>query len=106
MRIENIYEHNSEELRSRIDKFIDSLQSLQFPGGISVSNISKKWQGDRMPFSFNVAKSFFSTNISGEVLISASKVVLDVNIPKMVSAFVDEGQLKTIIQKKMDDILT
>ena len=105
MRIEETYPHSTEELKSRIDTFVDSLKSLPLPGGVSVSNISKKWEGDRMPFSFHAAKGFFGTSISGDIVVSGSTVILDLAIPALVSSFVNEGDLRTSVIEMMDKIL-
>jgi len=58
-----------------------------------------------MLFSFGAAKNFFRTSVSGEINISGSSIVLDVNILKIVSSFVEEAKLRAMIQNKIDEVL-
>ena len=106
MRIEKTHNLNSDEVIERIDQLINNLTQQQITGDITVSNISKVWQEEFMDFSFRVSKGFFGANIQGKISVTDSNIVLDVIIPPIISAFINEQQMKDSVGQKMGEVFS
>jgi hypothetical protein len=95
MRIDKPHSLKVEDLKSRIDEFVSKLTHMEIPGGVSISKISKTWQNDNMDFSFNAAKGFFGSTITGKILVTDSHLIFDLNAPPFLAAFINEENLKS-----------
>jgi len=105
MRIEQHHGLGRDEVKKRGDALADSLLTLPLPGDIEITNLVKEWNGDAMDFSFRISKRFLGTHIKGQVIASDDAAVLDIAIPPLVANFVDEKQIRSVLEKKMADAL-
>jgi hypothetical protein len=55
-----------------------------------------------MQFSFKAKKSFFGATISGIIRIDDDSIILDADVPALVTAFVSEDQIKGVINEQLD----
>ncbi len=88
----------------KIDGFLDELMRREFPGGVAIKEPKKQWDGDRMGFSFKAKKGFFGTTIGGRILVTDNQVMLDSELPGMVTAFVDEDKIRAVITDQFNDL--
>lgn len=105
MHIEQSHQLGKDEVRKRADQLTDNLINMPIPGGVSIGDISKQWNGDTMDFSFRASQGFFGANISGSVQVTDNNVALDVNVPPILSTFISEDKIKAMIQNKMAETL-
>ncbi len=105
MRIEQHHGLGTDEVKKRGDALADSLITLPLPGDIEITNLVKQWNGEAMDFSFRISKGFFGANIKGQVIASDDAAVLEIAIPPLVAKFIDENQIRTVLEKKMADAL-
>jgi hypothetical protein len=106
MHIEQHHQLGKDEIKRRADALANSLTEMPISGGVTISDLSTKWNGDQMDFSFRVSKGFFGANIKGEIAVSDADLALDINVPPIIYKFIDENKLEDIIKNKMTEILS
>jgi hypothetical protein len=106
MRIERSHALGRAEAIQRIDRFVDTLLQRPLPAGVKVSDPQKTWVGSQMNFAVSAAKGFFSSKVGGFVDVSDDRVVLDVNVPAMVTRFVGEDRIRETVERELDRLLS
>jgi Putative polyhydroxyalkanoic acid system protein (PHA_gran_rgn) len=106
MHIERRHNVGKKEAIHKIDTFLDDLMRRQFPGDVAIKEASKSWSDDVMRFSFKAKKGFFGTTISGVIRVNDSSVVMDSDLPGLVTAFVSEDQLRNVINEQLDGLFS
>jgi hypothetical protein len=98
--------HNlgKEEAIRKIDTFLEDLMRRQFPGGVAIKDASKSWSDDAMRFSFKAKKGFFGTTISGVIRVNNDSVVMDCDLPGVITSFVSEDQIRNVINEHLDGL--
>ena len=104
MHIERRHNAGKEEAIHKIDTFLDDLMRRQFPGEVAIKDASKSWSDDAMRFSFKAKKGFFGTTISGVIRVNDESVVMDSDLPGLVTAFVSEDQIRNVINEELDGL--
>ena len=104
MHIERKHNLRKEEAIQEIDTFLDDLMSRQVPGGISIKEPLKSWSDNVMHFSFNAKKGFISTTISGAIRVNDDSVVMDSDLPGIVTAFVSEDKIRNVINEQLESL--
>jgi hypothetical protein len=90
---------------SRIDRFLDDLMLRQPPGGVTIKDARKEWDGNRMSFSFAAGKGFFSTTIRGVMEVTKDRVLLTSELPALVRGVVGEHRIREVIARELARIL-
>ena len=98
MHIEREHNVGKEEAIHKIDTFPDDLMDRQFPGSITVKASSRSWSDDALHFSFKAKKGFIGTTISGVIRVNEDSVVMDSDLPGLVTAFVSEDKIRDVIK--------
>jgi Putative polyhydroxyalkanoic acid system protein (PHA_gran_rgn) len=106
MHIERKHNVGKKEAIHKIDTFLDDLMRRQFPGDVAIKEASKSWSDDVMRFSFKAKKGFFGTTISGVIRVNDDSVVMDSDLPGLVTAFVSEDQLRNVINEQLDGLFS
>jgi hypothetical protein len=90
---------------SLIDRFLDDLMRMQPPGGVTIKDARKQWDGNRMNFSFAAGKGFLKTTIRGVMEVTADRVVLTSELPALVRAVLGEDKIREVIARELARIL-
>jgi hypothetical protein len=106
MHIERRHNLGKEEAIHKVDTFVDDLMRRKFPGGVAVKDASKSWSDDAMRFSFKAKKGFVGTTISGVIRVNDDSVVMDSDLPGLVTAFVSEDQIRNVINEQLDGLFS
>jgi Putative polyhydroxyalkanoic acid system protein (PHA_gran_rgn) len=106
MHIERRHNVGKKEAIHKIDTFLDDLMRRQFPGDVAIKEASKSWSDDVMRFSFKAKKGFFGATISGVIRVNDDSVVMDSDLPGLVTAFVSEDQLRNVINEQLDGLFS
>jgi Putative polyhydroxyalkanoic acid system protein (PHA_gran_rgn) len=106
MHIERRHNVGKEEAIHKIDNFLDDLMRRQSPGNITIKEASKSWSDDVMRFSFKAKKSFFGATISGVIRVNDDSVVIDSDLPGLVTTFVSEDQIRNVINEQLDGLFS
>lgn len=106
MRIEQTHTLGQQNAISRIDQFLDSLMRQQPPGGVTIKDPQKEWDGNRMNFSFTAAKGMFGATIKGLMEVTEDRVVVDSELPALIKGFVGEQRIQDTISKELGRLLS
>ena len=104
MHIERRHNVGKEEAIQKIDTFLDDLMHGQFPGNVAIKEASKSWSNDAMSFSFKAKKGFLGAMISGVLRVTQDSVMMDSDLPGLVTAFVSEDQIRNVINEQLDGL--
>ena len=104
MHIERRHNVGKEEAIQKIDTFLDDLMHGQFPGNVAIKEASKNWSNDAMSFSFKAKKGFLGATISGVIRVNQDSVVMDSDLPGLVTAFASEDQIRNVINEQLDGL--
>jgi hypothetical protein len=78
----------------------------QFPGDVAIKEASKSWSDNAMRFSFKAKKGFIGATISGVIRVNDDSVVMDSDLPGVVTAFVSEDQIRNVINEQLDGLFS
>ena len=106
MYIERRHNVGKEEAIRKIDTFLDDLMRRQFPGDVAIKEAARNWSDNAMRFSFKAKKGFFGTTISGVIRVNDDSVVMDSDLPGVVTAFVSEDQIQNVINEQLDGLFS
>ncbi len=106
MHIERTHNVGKKKAIHKIDTFLDELMRRQFPGGVAIKEASRSWSDNAMRFSFKAKKGFFGTTISGVIRVNDDSVVMDCDLPGLVTAFVSEDQIRNVINEQLDGLFS
>jgi len=106
MHIERTHNVGKKEAIHKIDTFLDDLMRRQFPGGVAIKEASRSWSDNALRFSFKAKKGFFGTTIFGVIRVNDDSVVMDSDVPGLVTAFVSEDQIRNVINEQLDGLFS
>jgi Putative polyhydroxyalkanoic acid system protein (PHA_gran_rgn) len=104
MRIQQTHALGREEAMNRIDRFLDRLVANP-PGGVTIKDVRKDWDGSRMAFSFTAAKGVFGTSIRGLLEVGEGDVVVESDLPLLVKAVLGEERIQQVISNEIGNVL-
>jgi hypothetical protein len=101
------YEYNLEKetAKQRIDEYVGKLDNIQFAGGFAIEDLKKSWTGDEMQLSFNLKKMVIDRRSKGHIKVRDNVIILDMELPDIISNFVTEENLEKTVRKNLDTIL-
>jgi hypothetical protein len=105
MRIEQPHTLGRQEAIGRVDRFLDRLIQDP-PGGATIKEPRKEWDGNRLTFSFAIARGFFGTTFTGTMEVGDDRVVVDSELPRLVTSFVGEERIRQVIAEHLGTALT
>jgi len=104
MHIQRNHNVGKEEAIQKIDTFVEGLMRRQFPAGVTIKEPSKSWSDNVMSFSFKAKKGFVGTLISGVIRVNDHSVVIDSDLPGLVTTFVSEDKIWGAINEQLDSL--
>lgn len=75
------------------------------PAGINISNPEKSWSGDVMTLSFKANKGIIGVNIKGQAIVSEDNLVIEIDLPAIVTTFVSEATIRNELIRKAEALL-
>jgi hypothetical protein len=105
MRVEAIHTLGRDQARQRLEGVVEGLVSRAWPGGVAVRDVTRSWAGDRLDFSFAVARGFFSATIAGHLAVEEAKAVIEAELPRMIVTFVGEDRIRDVIRHELEHAL-
>jgi hypothetical protein len=104
MRIEQSHSLGQDAAIRRIDQFLERLAQHP-PGGLTVKDAQREWNGNRMTFAFTAAKGFLGTSIRGVMEVLDDKVVVESDLPALVKNLLGEDRIKHVIADELGAML-
>ena len=105
MHLEITHDCSQQEAVERTDALWENLLLSPLPGGIEVQVVERHWKDNLMEFSFTAGKGIFRASIRGKMLVTDGLVVLDSEIPSIVTALVGEEGAKALLARKLKEAL-
>jgi hypothetical protein len=104
MRLEQPHALGRQKAIERVDRFLDRLIQSP-PGGVAIRHPRKDWDGNRMIFSFAVAKGFFGTSLRGSMDVTDDRVVVESDLPPLVTGLIGEDRIMRAISDHLGEVL-
>jgi len=104
MRIEQSHNLGQQAAIDRLDQFLERLVKNP-PGGVTVKEAQREWNGNRMNFSFTAAKGFFGTSIRGVMDVTEDKVVVESELPSLVKNLLGEDRIRHVLADQLGNML-
>jgi len=105
MHLEINHDGSQQEAVKRVDALWEKLMLSSLPGGIEVQGVEKHWKDNLMEFSFTAGKSIFQASIKGKMLVANGCVVVDIELPSIVTTLVGEEGAKALLVRKLKEAL-
>ncbi|HEY3381947.1 MAG TPA: polyhydroxyalkanoic acid system family protein [Vicinamibacterales bacterium] len=105
MRIEQGHQLSLDEAMGRVDQFLDGLAQQTLPGGLTIKDPLKVWEGNRMTFSFTAAKDAFGLTIRGAVEVTDQHALVETDLPALVKTFIGEDRIKDLVSRELGKVL-
>jgi hypothetical protein len=106
MHIERSHNVRKDEAIHKIDTFLDDLMHRQFSGGVTIKEPFKSWSDDAMHFSFAAKKGFIVTTISGIIRVNNDSIVIDSDLPGLVTTSISEDKIRDVINGQLDRLFS
>jgi hypothetical protein len=104
MRIEQPHALGQQEAIGRMNGLLDRLIQDP-PGGATIKEVRKRWDGQRMTFFFAVSRGFFGAEFSGSMDVTDDRVVVAAELPPLVKRFVGEERVMQTIADHLGHVL-
>ena len=104
MRIEQPHALGHQEAILRVDRFLDGLIQRP-PGGATVNDPVKNWDGNRMTFAFSIRRGFFGTSFGGWMDVTDDRVVVETAVPPLVRSLLGEERIRQVIAEHLGNLL-
>jgi len=105
MRIEVKHNLGKDKAIEKIDGFLDKLVDKELPAGITIQNPQKQWVDNVMTVSFKAKKGIFGVEIKGNVTVFDDRVVIEMDLPTIVTSFVSEDEIRDDIETRVQSLL-
>jgi hypothetical protein len=80
----------------RVNQLLDRLLENP-PGGATIKEVLKRWDGERLTFRFGISLGFFGAEFSGTMDVTDDRVVVESELPALVKSFVGEERARQVI---------
>jgi hypothetical protein len=104
MRIEQVHALGQQEAIGRVNRLLDRLIQDP-PGGATIKEVSRRWHGKRMTFSFAISRGFFGADFGGTMDVTDDRVVVTSELPALVTSFVGEDRIRQAIAEHLGQVL-
>ena len=105
MHLEIPHALGKEEAIRRIDRTMEEIQQQPLPAGVALKNFTKEWTDNVLKIGFWAGKGFLGANINATITVTDTSVILDIELPAMLKAFVSEAQLEDAVRGKVTPLL-
>ncbi len=103
MRIKRSQDVGQQKAIRRIDTSLDELMQRYLPHP-AIKDPSKSWSGNTMSCSARLKKGPFGPTISGSIRVTDQSVVVDSDLPRLLTMFVSEDKIRDVIGKWLDGL--
>jgi hypothetical protein len=94
-----------EEAMRRINQSMEELEKQSLPAGITIKDFTKTWTDNVLRMSVWAGKSIFGGTIATTLTVEDTRVLIDIELPTMLKAFLPESQIEEGIRSKVTPLL-
>lgn len=105
MRITVSHDKGRREAMRIVDDTADQLFRIGGSGTVKVSGFARQWQGDTMSFSLSAGVGPFRTPIKGWISVTDRDIVIDADLPPLLTRFVSERTIQSALESRVRGLL-
>ncbi len=105
MKVTISHDKGQKEAMRIVDQSADDLIHSIPAGAIKIADAERTWSGNTMTFSFKGKMGFFGATIRGTVVVNEKDVIIDVQLPGMVSKLISEDKVRAAVETKTKGLL-
>ena len=105
MHFEQPHQLGQQQAIQRLDSTLSDLMTRTPPAGLDITDPQKTWAGNRMNFSFKAAKGFFGAHIHGSMEVTDNAVIVDAELPTMLTRFMGEDRIIEMLSQQIANVL-
>lgn len=91
-----------EDVVQRVDESFADLLHQPLPSGAQVVEVQRDWEGNTLRFAVKGRRGMFSAKIHGTVDVTPEQVVLDAEVPPMLTAIMPEERVQEMLERHLD----
>jgi hypothetical protein len=104
MHIERHHHVGKAEAVRKVNALLDDLMRRPLPAGVTVKDLSRNWSDNTLQFSVQAQKGFLGTTLAGVLRVNDNSVVLDCDLPGLVTTFVGEDKIRDAVRQQLDNL--
>ncbi len=101
MRVTISHTKSRQDAAQIVEETIDNLLGSGLPRPFRMTTMNKQWNGSTLRFNTAVAMGPLRMPISGKVDVTDTEIIIDVDLPPLLSRFVPEKQLKDAVEARI-----
>jgi hypothetical protein len=105
MRVTIAHNKTKQEVMQIVDKSANDMFTKMPALPAQIIDPQKRWEGSTMFFSFVGKKGFFKTTITGSVEVTDKDVIVNCELPSLISHFISEDQVRAGIETQVKGLL-
>lgn len=105
MRVSISHNKPKQEVINIVETQTQELLRSVASGPVQIADAQKQWQGDTMYFSFKGKMGFFSVPIKGTVEVRETEVIIDADLPGLVTKMISEEKIRAQVEGRVKGLL-
>jgi hypothetical protein len=105
MHLEIPHTLGKEEAIRRVDQTLAQVENQPLPAGVVIKNFTKTWTDNVLKVSFWAGKSVFGGSITSTITAQDALVLIDLELPSILKAFVSDSQIEEGVRNKVTPLL-
>lgn len=105
MRVTVSHNKGLEGAKQLVNQSADQVLASTATGPVTIKDVEKRWDGSTMHFSLTGKMGFFSAPLRGYIECTEKDVIIDVELPGMLTKLVPEEKIKTQLEARVRGLL-
>lgn len=105
MRIAVSHNRTKQEAVKLVDGAVEQMLSPDLPGPMRIENLQRQWNGDKLDFTLTAKMGFMGVPIKGDIEVTDRDIIIDVDLPNLLTRLIPEQSIKTAMESKVKGLL-
>ena len=101
MRVTISHKKPKQEVVRIVDQNVNEMMKGLASGPVQIADMERNWKGDVMNFSFKAKAGFFSVPIVGFIEVNEKEVIIDADLPGIVTKLIPEEKIRAGLEGKI-----
>jgi|GEM_PF-981066 len=101
MRITVPHSHGREEAARTVEDTVSDLLQAELPRPFHMTGMRKQWSDSKLQFQTAVAMGPLRMPVRGTIQVHDTEVVIDIELPPLLSKFIPEERLKEAVEARI-----
>jgi Putative polyhydroxyalkanoic acid system protein (PHA_gran_rgn) len=98
MRITVFHNGDVDDARRQAQRAVEKLSTVNLRGMVEIDGVQKRWRGTTLEFSLYAAVGPFRSLIRGLASVTDKYIILDIELPKLLTALVPEEVFESTVR--------